>query len=70
MIKKVVIVGGGFSGWYLAASLRHKYPDISITVIDSERFARLGVGEYWLTDGNGSGLYKGHIQKHYIRINK
>lgn len=45
MIKKIVIVGGGFSGWYLAASLRHNYSDISITVIDSERFARLGVGE-------------------------
>jgi hypothetical protein len=25
------------------------------------------LGQYWSTGGAGNGLYKGHIQKHYIR---
>lgn len=25
------------------------------------------LGQYWRTDGAGNGLYKGHIQKHYIK---
>lgn len=45
MIKTVVIVGGGFAGWYTAAAFKHNLPDVSVTVIDSERHPRLGVGE-------------------------
>ncbi len=45
MIKKIIIVGGGFAGWYTAAALRNNLPDIELIVIDSERHSRLGVGE-------------------------
>lgn len=45
MIKKVVIIGGGFAGWYTAAALKHNFPSLDITVIDSDQHPRLGVGE-------------------------
>ena len=45
MINKVTIVGGGFGGWYTAAAFKHNYPDIHVTVIDSDKHPRLGVGE-------------------------
>ena len=44
-IKNIVIIGGGFGGWYTAAAFKHKRPDIGITVVDSDKHARLGVGE-------------------------
>jgi tryptophan halogenase len=45
MIKKIVIVGGGFASWYTAASIKHNFPNIQLVVIDGDRFSRLGVGE-------------------------
>lgn len=45
MIKTIAIVGGGFAGWYTAAALAHNFPQLKITVIDSDRHSRLGVGE-------------------------
>ena len=45
MIKNVVIVGGGFGGWYTAAAFAHNFPNVSVTVIDSDKHPRLGVGE-------------------------
>jgi tryptophan halogenase len=45
MIKNIVIVGGGFAGWYTAASVKHNSPDTNITVIDTDKVARLSVGE-------------------------
>ena len=45
MIKNVIIVGGGFGGWYTAASFRHNFPDIAVTVVDSDKHPRLGIGE-------------------------
>jgi len=44
MIKKIVIVGGGFAGWYTAATLQHN-TDCEILLIDSERHPTIGVGE-------------------------
>ena len=44
-INTICIVGGGFAGWYTAAALRHNFPNIKLTVIDSDKHARLGVGE-------------------------
>jgi len=43
-MKKVVIVGGGFAGWYTAAVL-NKHTDWQITVLESKAYPRLGVGE-------------------------
>jgi tryptophan halogenase len=45
MIKNVVIVGGGFGGWYTAAAVKHNFPDIKVIVVDSDKHPRLGVGE-------------------------
>jgi tryptophan halogenase len=46
MIKRVVIVGGGTSGWMTAAYLRMALPQLeSITVVESSRIATIGVGE-------------------------
>jgi tryptophan halogenase len=44
-MKNVVIVGGGFAGWYTALALNQNFPDYNITVIDSKDHPRLGVGE-------------------------
>ena len=45
MIKHIVIIGGGFAGWYSAVALKNNCPDIKITIIDSDKHPRLGVGE-------------------------
>ena len=44
-MKHILIVGGGFAGWYTAAALRHHFPELRITVVDSAQHHRLGVGE-------------------------
>lgn len=44
-MKSIVIVGGGFGAWYTAAALRLNLENVHITVIDSDRVGRLGVGE-------------------------
>ena len=43
--NNIIIVGGGFAGWYTASALRHNFPDCNVTVIDSEKHNRMGVGE-------------------------
>ena len=45
-VKRVVIVGGGTSGWMAAAALRHFFNDlIEIDLIESEEIGSVGVGE-------------------------
>lgn len=44
-IKKIVIVGGGFSGWYTAASFQRHLPEVELVLIDSQRHQPIGVGE-------------------------
>jgi len=45
MIKKIVIVGGGFAGWYTAVSLQYNLPELEIIIVDSEKHPTIGVGE-------------------------
>jgi tryptophan 7-halogenase len=45
-IRKVVIAGGGTSGWLAAATLAHQFRDLlDITLIESEQIGTVGVGE-------------------------
>jgi tryptophan halogenase len=46
MINKVVIVGGGTSGWMTAAYLRAAFGDtLSVTLVESKNVPSIGVGE-------------------------
>lgn len=44
-INKIVIVGGGSSGWMTAAALCKNFPDMDITLIESKDIKTMGVGE-------------------------
>lgn len=44
-VEKIVIVGGGTSGWMTAAYLSKNNPEVSITVVDKEVGTPIGVGE-------------------------
>jgi tryptophan halogenase len=44
-IKHIVIVGGGFAGWYTATSLQNNIPGIKLTVIESPIHPTMSVGE-------------------------
>jgi len=46
MIKKILILGGGTSGWLTAAYLRNQIPDaVHIQLIESTKIGIVGVGE-------------------------
>lgn len=44
-INKVLIVGGGSSGWMTAAALVRQHPDLDITLMESSDIPTIGVGE-------------------------
>lgn len=54
-INSVCIVGGGSSGWMTAAAIHKKYPEISVTLIESSDIPTIGVGESTL----------GHINRYF-----
>ena len=45
--KTILIVGGGTSGWMVAATLATQWKDknVSLTLIESESIGTIGVGE-------------------------
>ena len=45
MVKKIVIAGGGSSGWMTASYLSNNLKDIQITLIESSDIPTIGVGE-------------------------
>lgn len=44
-IKKIIVLGGGSSGWCSAAALSKFCPELDITVIESDTIPTIGVGE-------------------------
>jgi len=44
-INNIIIVGGGFSGWLTALSLRKASEHLNITLIESDKIPHIGVGE-------------------------
>lgn len=45
LIKNIIIVGGGSSGWLTAAYLSNNFPNLNITIVDKEIGTPVGVGE-------------------------
>lgn len=50
IVRNVVIVGGGSSGWISAAYLIKTFPNMNITVIESPNHPIIGVGESTILD--------------------
>ena len=45
-IKSILVVGGGSSGWMVAATLEHMFSDdIEVSLIESDKSNIIGVGE-------------------------
>ncbi len=45
MLKSICIFGAGSAGWLTALSIRNKLPEISITLLSSNKNSNIGVGE-------------------------
>jgi hypothetical protein len=60
---KIVIVGGGSSGWLVASGLIKKFPNYEISLIESPNIPTVGVGESTTT------LVRNFI-KHYLKIDE
>lgn len=44
-MNKIVIVGGGTSGWFTAAAIAKNLPEVDLTLIESSDIPTIGVGE-------------------------
>lgn len=44
-IKKILIVGGGTSGWMTACFMTKRLKDVEITLVESSDIPTVGVGE-------------------------
>jgi hypothetical protein len=60
---KIIIVGGGSSGWLVASALIKKFPKYQITLVESPNIPTIGVGESTTT------LVRNFI-KHYLKIDE
>lgn len=43
--KKVLVIGGGTTGWWSAGYLKHSFPECDVTLIESSDIPTIGVGE-------------------------
>ncbi len=44
-IRTVVVVGGGTAGYFAAIALKHEWPELDVTLIESTKIPIIGVGE-------------------------
>jgi tryptophan halogenase len=44
-INKIVIIGGGTAGWWAAGYLEKTFPELDITLVESDTIPKIGVGE-------------------------
>ena len=44
-MKNIVVLGGGVVGWFAAALIQKRHPDLKVTLIESPNVPILGVGE-------------------------
>ena len=44
-VKSICVVGGGVGGWFSAAWMAVKHPNIKVTLIESDKVGIIGVGE-------------------------
>ena len=49
---KILIVGGGTSGWMTAASIFKALPNVEVSLVESKSITTLGVGESTLGQFN------------------
>lgn len=43
--KKIVVVGAGTSGWFVAAALKRNRPELDVTIVYDSKIPTIGVGE-------------------------
>ena len=51
-INKILIVGGGTSGWMTAASIFKALPNVEVSLVESKSIPTIGVGESTLGQFN------------------
>lgn len=51
-VNSILIVGGGTSGWLTASALAYKFPELDITLVESQELGTIGVGESTLAHIN------------------
>jgi hypothetical protein len=66
MIDKIVIVGGGSSGWIVASFLIKTFPEKQIFVVESPTIPIVGVGESTLADITNFRDYLGIDEKDFM----
>ncbi|MCZ6667657.1 MAG: tryptophan 7-halogenase, partial [Gammaproteobacteria bacterium] len=65
-IKKILIVGGGTSGWMTACLLAKRLENIEITLIESSEIPTVGVGEATIVQMNIFLREMGLIEKDWM----
>lgn len=64
---RILIVGGGSSGWMTAVLLSHKLPDAQITLVESSDIPTIGVGESTNSTMHYFHSAIGHDEKGFMR---